>query len=61
MSDGTTGRDDGLALERWACLQRVAQEIALGYPGFYGSVKINFQGGKPVNANVEESIRLTPP
>jgi len=27
-------------------------------PNFYGSIRLNFQNGKAVNANVEESVKF---
>ena len=34
------------------------RKILLEHPSFYGSTRINWQGGKAVNMNIERSVML---
>jgi len=43
-------------LEAIAKVCEVARETLTKNPDFYGSIRVNFHGGEPVNANIEESV-----
>lgn len=38
-------------------IHKIGQILADTMPNFYGRISLNIQGGKYVNANIEESIK----
>ena len=45
-------------IERDKRLQGAAKAVSDVVPDLYGSVRFNVQGGKVVNVNIEESVKL---
>ncbi len=46
--------------ERNAMLTEVAEELEKVLPEHWGSLRFNFQNGRVVNVNIEESVRIRP-
>jgi hypothetical protein len=39
-------------------LRVIGNSLGEVLPEFYGSVRFNMQGGKPISVNIEETVRL---
>ena len=46
--------------EREKLIHRIGEQIAAEMPDFYGSVTLNFAGGRYVNSNIVQSIKPEP-
>ena len=47
--------------ETLAQLAKIFHDLLTKNPRFFGNVKVNFQNGKVINLNKEESVKLDKP